>query len=610
MHDETSAPTPPPRLETLPPLFEAQAEARPGAVAVLHEDQEATYEELEERSNRLARCLRDRGIGRGDIVAVLLPRSIDHVVAVLATLKSGACCVPLDPEDPPARIDAVLGDCSPAALLTAAPFGGRAPRFDGVRLDPASAEVAAASPERPTGAGAPQPHDLAFILYVSGSARPKGVMLEHHNVTHAVRARDRAFGLRPEDRVYQGASPATSRSIEEMGLAFCAGGTLVPATREMSLAGPHLPRLLTLYGISVLSTSPGHLETWSGEAPTLRRILLSGEPCSRDVVARWARPGRRLVMTWGAAETAGAATSADLVPDGPIHYGRPLPGMRVRIAAPDLRPLEIGEVGEIGVGGGGLGRGYFGRAAESWARFVHDPWAPADLTDARVFHTGDYGRLDRDGNLHLVGRADSQARLRGERIDLGEIETELAAIDGVQGAACALHHDGGRGPRLVACVVRAPGTALDGEALRSRLRTRLPAVMVPSAVAVVEALPRLENGALDRTALPDPHPRGARPPSPAGAPHDVAEFRIASLWDRLFAPARVSREDHFFLDLGGHSLLAVRMVAELRKDPWFAHVTVEDIYEHPTVASLAAALRTTTPAARTPSSRAASTRVA
>ena len=610
MQSEPSVLAPPPRLETLHPLFEAQADARPGAVAILHGDEEATYAELEDRSNRLAHHLRERGLGRGALVAVLLPRSIDHVVAMLGVLKSGACCVPLDPENPPARIDAVLGDCDPAALVTTGAAGARASRFDGARIDLLSPDVAAASPERPERgeATAAQPHDLAFILYVSGNARPKGVMIEHHNAAHAVRARGRTFGLRPEDRVYQGASPGTRRSIEEMWLALETGGTLVAATREMDLAGPHLPRLLTLMGISVLSTSPGRLEALHGESPTLRLVLLSGESCAGGLAARWARPGRRLVLTYGVAETTGAATFADLAPEGPIHFGRPMPGTRVRIAAPDLRPLEIGEVGEVCVGGGGLGRGYFGRAAESWARFVHDPWAPADLTDARVFRTGDYGRLDRDGNLHLVGRADSQARLRGERIDLGEIETELTALEGVQGAACSVRQDGGHGPRLVACVVRRPGSLLDGEELRSRLRRRLPAMMVPSAIGIIDRLPRLENGALDRAALPDPQPRGVRPPSPGGAPHDVAEFRIAALWDGLFAPARVSREDHFFVDLGGHSLLALRMVAELRKDPWFAHATVDDVYEHPTVAALAAVLQEQP--GRVPARRAASTRVA
>ena len=589
MHSESSVLAPPPRLETLHPLFEAQADARPGAVAIVHGDEEATYAELEDRSNRLAHYLRERGFGRGALVAVLLPRSIDHVVAMLGVLKSGACCVPLDPENPAARIDAVLGDCDPAALVT----GGAPFRYGGTVIDLHSPEVAAASPERPerADAAAPQPHDLAFILYVSGNARPKGVMIEHHNAAHEVRSRGRTFGLRPDDRVYQGAAPGTGRSIEEMWLALEAGGTLIAATREMFLAGPHLPRLLTLLRVSVVSTSPGRLEALHGEAPTLRLVLLSGESCPGGLAARWARPGRRIVLTYGAAETTGAATFADLAPGGPMHFGRPLPGTRVRIAAPDLRPLEIGEVGEVCVGGAGLGRGYFGRAAESWARFVHDPWAPADLTDARVFRTGDYGRLDRDGNLHLVGRADSQARLRGERIDLGEIETELSSIEGVQGAACTVRQDGGHGPRLVACVVRRPGSLVDGEALRSRLRTRLPAAMVPAAVGIVERLPRLENGSLDRAALPDPRPRGVRPPSPGGAPHDVAEFRIAALWDGMFAPEHVSREDHFFFDLGGHSLLALRMVAELRKEPGFAHATVEDVYEHPTVASLAAALR-------------------
>jgi amino acid adenylation domain-containing protein len=594
-----------PRLETLHAILAERAEAHPDAVAALFGEEEVRYARLQERSHRLARALRQRGLGRGSVVALLLPRSIDHLVGMFGILEAGACCVPLDPEDPPARLDALLGDCDPAALLTAGGIDASPDlRFPGPRID-LDAAIASADDEadeddggsRPDGflTARPdldaQPRDLAFVLYIPGSdGRPKGVMLEHHNVARLARTRGDLFGLGPLDRVYQGAAPGTDRAIEEIFLAIEAGGTLVVATREMALAGPHLPRLLTLERVTVLSTTPSLLASLHGDAPTVRLVLLEGEPCPRELLARWERTGRRLVLVYGATETSGLAACCVATAGGAVHFGPAVPGVRVRIADPELRPLGTGEVGEICVGGAGVARGYFGRGAESWARFVHDPWAPADLTDARVFRTGDYGRIDAQGNLHLLGRADGQARLRGRRVEMEEIERQIQEIDGVQAAACAVRSDGRGAARLGAWVVRRPGSAVDGESLRSALRTLLPAATVPARIEIVESLPRLENGALDRAALPESRPADPAPPERRGAPRTVAEVRIAALWDTLFAPHRVARDDHFFLDLGGHSLLAGRMIGELRRDPWFAHARVEDVYDHPTVASLAKAL--------------------
>ena len=611
MHSQpVTVASPPPRLETLHSILAEGAGAHPDAVAAVFGEQEVRYAQLHERSHRLARALRQRGLGRGSLVALLLPRSIDHLVAMFGILEAGACCVPLDPEDPPARLDAILGDCEPAALLSAGGIDA-APdlRYPGPRIDLDAALASVDEDGRDEDDGASpddlrtprpdldaQPRDLAFVLYIPGAdGRPKGVMLEHHTAARLARTRGDLFGLGPQDRVYQGASPGTDRAIEEIFLALEAGGALIVATREMALAGPHLPRLLTLERVTVLSTTPSLLASLQGDAPTVRLVLLEGEPCPRELLARWERAGRRCVLVYGATETSGLAACCMATAGGAVHFGPAIPGARVRIADPDLRPLGVGEVGEICVGGSGVARGYLGRAAESWARFVHDPWAPADLTDARVFRTGDYGRIDAQGNLHLLGRADGQARLRGRRVEMEEIERHLMEIDGVQAAACAVRPDGGGRMRLAAWIVRRPGSALDGESLRSALRTRLPAAMVPARVGIVESLPRLENGALDRAALPETHAADPAPPARGGAPRTAAEVRIAALWDTLFAPQRVARDDHFFLDLGGHSLLAGRMIAELRRDPWFAHARVEDVYDHPTVASLSKALLASRP---------------
>src|SRR6266568_9408084 len=566
------------RFGVLHGLFEAQADARPDAVAVVCDREETTYAELEWRANRLARYLRAREVGRGSLVALLLARSADTYAALLGILKAGAAYVPIDPEYPAERIAYILENSNAAALVTTSALAQRVAGFGGtlIRVDADGAAIEAESPARlARNASGVGPSDLCYVIYTSGSTgRPKGVMIEHRSACHLVCAEGRIFQVRPEDRVYQGFSLAFDASVEEVWLAFHAGARLVAATAQMAHAGPDLARMLSEAGVTVLSCVPTLLAMVSEDVPTLRLLIFGGEKCPDQLAERWARPGRRLVNTYGPTEATVIATYTDLLPGKPVTIGRAVPGYRVYLLDDGLRPVPTGEIGEIWIGGVGVARGYVGLPGSTEARFLPDPFAPQGETDARIYRTGDLGRTNGEGNIEFLGRADSQVKLRGFRVELAEIESVLMQGEGVLAAACAVREDRPGVQQLVAYVVPRSGGQVDEGHLRSYLRKRLPSYMVPALIETLTDLPRLPSGKLDRASLPAPQARAAAPRVAVKPPRTKTERRIAGVWEELFRPQPISIDDDFFLDLGGHSLLAARMVSELRKDPQFASVSM------------------------------------
>ncbi len=572
-------------------IFEKQADDRPGTVAVVFGPVVATYADIESRANRLARYLQRKGVGRGAIVAMLLPRSVDAYATILGILKAGAAYVPVDPAYPAERVAYILRDSGAKVLVTTeelAPYVS----FTGpvIRVDGDDVAISTMSSARPTSVHV-EPRDLCYVIYTSGSTgRPKGVMVEHRNVSHLVRAESQIYKVQPEDRVYQGASLSFDLSVEEIWLAFNAGATLVAATPEMARAGPDLSKLLTESNVTVLSCVPTLLSILGESVPSLRLLILGGEACPRELVERWSRPGLRMVNTYGPTETTVIATHVDLSPDKKVTIGRPVPGYRVHILGENLQPVPAGGAGEICIGGVGVARGYMGLPEKTRTRFVPDPFAPSDEPDARLYRTGDLGRFDEEGNIEFLGRADGQVKLRGFRIELSEIETVLMQADGVLGAACAMREDTPGLQQLVGYVVPRPDARVHEERLLSHLRSRLPPYMVPSIVELVAELPMLPSGKLDRASLPPPSPRKEMSSNLARRARTETERRLLEVWGALFHPLPVSADDDFFLDLGGHSLLAARMVSELRKDSRFARASVSDVYEHPSLASLASHL--------------------
>jgi non-ribosomal peptide synthetase-like protein len=569
-------------------LFEATADAHPDNVALVCGDERLSYRELEGRANRLAHHLRALGAGKDTFVGLLLPRGADALVALLAALKAGAAYVPIDPDYPAERVGCILDDCGARAVVTATALAAKCGPHRAVLLDADRDAIAGRGDHRPGRADtALSPDDLCYVIYTSGSTgRPKGVQIEHRSACHLVRAEGELFRVRPDDRVYQGFSLAFDASVEEVWLAFHSGAALVVGTADWVRAGPELAGRLTSAGVTVFSTVPTLLAMLDDDLPTVRLLILGGEACPQELVARWCRPGRRMVNTYGPTEATVIATFADCDPARPVTIGKAVSGYHVCILDEQLRPVPPGGAGEIHIGGPGLARGYVGRDDLTREKFVANP----NGSPPRLYRTGDLGRLNGDGDIEFLGRADTQVKLRGFRIELSEIESALLECDGVRAAAVTVREDIPGVRQLVGYVVPRDGAPAEEPRLRGLLRARLPSYMVPAVIESLPSLPSLPSGKVDRAALPAPRGREPQARPDHVAPRTPLEEKVVAAWEKLVAPARVSVRDDFFTDLGGHSLLAAGMVSVLRQDPQFAALSVRDVYEHPTVEALAAHL--------------------
>ena len=583
------------RDELLNELFESQADARPQNVAIDCAGETITYAELEHRANQLARWLHGAGVGPGSFVGMLLPRSADVYATILAILKTGAAYVPLDPDYPTDRIAYILADCKVHSLVTTSALAKKHSFRDGAErnilaLDETVEQLAAQSMARLTrqDTGA-RPQNVCYVIYTSGSTgRPKGVEITHQSACHLVRAEGTIFGVTPADRVYQGFSIAFDASVEEVWLALFAGAAIVVGTAEMVHAGPALSKMLADAGVTVLSCVPTLLSMMPDNVPGMRLLIVGGEACPQDLVRRWVRPGRRMVNTYGPTEATVIATFGDLRGDAAVTIGQPVPNYRVYILDERMQPVPDGEAGELHIGGVGLARGYLGRPELTAEKFVPNPF----LNDSaeRLYKSGDLVRFTAAGEIEFMGRIDTQVKLRGFRIELAEIESALMKCPGVQSAVVCVREDTSGIQQLAGYVVLRDGAHLDEAELKSRLRSLLPGYMIPATIDDLPALPTLSSGKVDRKSLPAPRPRERTIDASYDPPRTPREKVLAAAWEKLFAPAVVSRSDDFFMELGGHSLLAATMVSRLRQTPDFHDLSVLDVYNYPTIASLAAEL--------------------
>ncbi|MDL4819442.1 non-ribosomal peptide synthetase [Actinomadura opuntiae] len=558
---------------TIPALFEAQAAARPDAVAVTFEGVSLSYGEVNARANRLARRLVEQGVGPEQFVALKLPRSAELVVAILAVLKAGAAYVPMDPDYPEDRIAYMVEDAAP--VLALGPDDLDAFGYDDANLD------VAISPDHP-----------AYVIYTSGSTgRPKGVVVPHQNVVRLLRSTEEWFDFGPDDVWTLFHSYAFDFTVWELWGSLLYGGRLVVVPYLTSRSPDEFLKLLADERVTVLNQTPSAFyqlmaadKANPGTELALRYIVFGGEALDlgrlEDWYARHPEDAPTLVNMYGITETtvhvsyialdrAYAATA----PGSVIGIG--IPDLRVYVLDDRLQPVPPGVVGELYVAGAGLARGYLNRRALTAERFVADPHG---ASGTRMYRTGDVGRWLNDGRLEYLGRSDQQVQLRGFRIELGEIESALTRHEAVSDTAVVVRDD-----RLVAYVVAS--APVDPTDLRKFAGGDLPDHMVPAVVVELDALPLTVNGKLDRKALPAPDFSAK---ASSRAPRTAEEETLAGLFAEVLGLERVGVDDGFF-DLGGDSIIAIQLVSRARQSGLV--ITPRDVFQHQTVEELAAVAR-------------------
>jgi amino acid adenylation domain-containing protein len=575
-----------PRTPLLHELFLAQAERTPDAVALVHGEQRLTYRELAERSLRLAGRLRATGVGLEVPVGVCLQRTPLLVATLLGTLRSGGFYVPLDPNYPAERLKVILEDCRAPVLVTEErclevlpATGARLLRAD--RDEEISPELA---PPAADLSGEVRALHLAYTIYTSGSTgRPKGVAITHRNAVALAFWSREVFRQEELAGVLGSTSICFDMSVFELFVTLAWGGTVILAENALELR--ELPARDEVTLINTVPSAMSELLRLGAVPPSVRTVNLGGEPLRGSLARRIHELGPvRLYNVYGPSEDTTFSTCADVGPQGEPIIGRPLANTRVYILDRDFRLMPVGVAGELYLSGEGISRGYLGRPDMTAERYLPDLFG---ATGVRMYRTGDLARWRSDGELEYLGRLDHQVKVRGFRVELGEIEAALLAHPEVRDAAVILREAAPGDSRLTAFV--APGAASPA-ALRLLVARRLPDYMVPSAVVALDILPLLPNGKVDRRALARLPATPAHQLEGAGAaaPRTPVEELLAVLWCELLGAERVGIHDNFFA-LGGHSLLATQLASRVR-DAFGVELPLQRIFEAPTVAELAAAL--------------------
>ncbi|MEV7865258.1 amino acid adenylation domain-containing protein, partial [Streptomyces sp. NPDC088124] len=596
---------------TLPELFQVQTARTPDATAVVFEGVELSYAELSARANRLARLLMDRGVGPESLVAVMMHRSVDLVVALLAVVKAGGAYVPVDPDYPAERITYVLTDAQPLLVLTSAGLASRLTdrhppyvALDDPRTTAALADLRDTDLADTERRAALLPAHPAYVIYTSGSTgQPKGVTVPHAGIVNWLTWMQGAYNLAASERVLQKTPFGFDVSVREFFWPLLQGATLVVAKPSGHRDPAYLAELIQRERVTIAHFVPSLLQVFLREPAAaactdLRAVFCSGEALPSDVAGQLRNvldvPLHNLYGPTEASVEVTAWTCDSDTSRSSLPIGRPVWNTQVYVLDAALRPVPVGVAGELYLAGVQLARGYLDRPGLTAQRFVANPFTSGE----RMYRTGDLARWNAEGQLEYLGRTDDQVKVRGFRIELGEVEAALSAHRSVAGSAVVVREDRPGDRRLVGYLVPTGGPeGVDLAVVRGHLQGVLPEYMVPSALVVLEALPLTVNGKLDRRALPAPD---YRPTDDRRGPVTVQEEILCSVFAEVLGLSTVGVEDNFF-ELGGHSLLATRLVSRIRS-VFGAEVPIRALFEAPTPAALAGRL-TSSGARRQPLAR-------
>ncbi|MET9608908.1 amino acid adenylation domain-containing protein [Streptomyces sp. NPDC006512] len=576
-----------------PAAFEAQVRRSPQAVALVCEDTELTYAQLDADANRLARLLAARGVGAEDVVGVALPRSPELVTALLAVMKAGAAYLPLDSDHPQDRLAYMLDDAGARTVVTAREQAEGLPELPDltlVRLDDAGTAAALAAQD-PAPLGLDIPLDrAAYVIYTSGSTgRPKGVVVPHDGVGSLIATATERIGITADSRVVQFASVGFDVTVWDLIMSLCVGGRIIVVPTERRVAGPALTDYIAAHRATHMILPPSLVSALPQdcELPEGAVLVVGTEAVPSELIARWSHR-LQIVVAYGLTEASVNSTLWSARPDwqGPVPIGEPDPNTRAYVLDSALRPVPVGVEGELYVAGRGLARGYLGRFGLTSERFVADPFGEPGT---RMYRTGDRVRWTIEGNLDFLGRADGQIKIRGHRIEPGEIESAFMACSGIAQAAVLVREDQRAAKRLVAYLVA--DASLDAAAAeaavtaaRAEAAQGLPDYMVPSAVVRMDGpLPLTPNGKLDARALPDPQWTAM---TGDAAPTTEAEAALAALVADVLGLPSVGVHDSFF-ELGGDSIVAIQLVTRARAAG--LAISPREVFRLRTVAALARA---------------------
>jgi amino acid adenylation domain-containing protein len=577
-------------------LVEAQVDRTPGAIAVVCGREQISYEALNARANQLARLLRKRGVGPDVLVGLCLERSIEMMVALLGILKAGGAYLPLDPSYPQERLRFMLEDAAARVLVTDARLAER-PRATSVEricLD-TDRELLASECADNLASGATA-DNLAYVIYTSGSTgTSKGVMIPHRAVCNLMDWAQTAVPLTGDDRVLQRSSCSFDVSVWEFFAPLLVGAELIMAAPDSQLEPSQLVESIVAHRVTILQVVPSVLTQLLDEpnlprCDSLRRVLSAGEALSHDLQERFfERLSASLYNLYGPTETCVYSAGwmcQRVTRERVVPIGRPIANTQMYVLDAGMQPVPIGVVGELFIGGAGLARGYINRTDLTAERFVRHPFS--DASGARLYRTGDRVRYRGDGNLEFLGRVDHQVKIRGVRIEPGEIETALLGHSGVREVVVVAREDGPGDRRLVAYFVPGQDTAPTNGELRRFLRKTLPEPMVPSTFVRLDALPLNRSGEIDRQMLPAPALRRPDLSEAFVPPATPIEEAIARIWSDVLRVEPVGIHDDFF-DLGGHSLLATQVISRVN-DTFGRKVPLRCLFELATVAEFAKAV--------------------